>query len=60
MVDAIPGVLESIKYTLLCMKELDFVMLIMATDGANCTMVGRKSNVSKRIMNNLHSMFQSI
>ncbi len=41
MVDAISRALESIKCTICSIKEPDYVMQIMATGGALCTMGGR-------------------
>ncbi len=41
-VDAVSGLLDDVKYTIWCMKEPDYVMQIMATGGALCTVGGKE------------------
>lgn len=40
--DAISGILDSVKYTIWCMKEPDYVMQIMAMGVLLCTMVEKE------------------
>ncbi len=40
--DAISGILDGVKYSVLCMKEPEYVMNVMATNGVHSSREGRR------------------